>query len=205
MRRRTRNVLLAGVAALVVSSGAAVVAWASVADAEVVHACYVKSSGAVRIVDAATACRTGEAALEWNVQGPPGQSGGGAAGFTTVFAPTSVPTANVSTPPLVILSGLPFGPSFATVSMTVSNGSGQAVTLICAVGEAGPAYTFDVPGNPGGPGPTSTTVSFVGRSSSTGVPFGCHIWGDPAQPIQNVTVAGTIQAIALSSLTVQEP
>jgi hypothetical protein len=87
--------------------------------------------------------------------------------------------------------------------VNVSNGSGQAVSLICALGEAGPAYSFDVPGNPGGPGPYRTLVSFAGRSGSSGVPLGCHVWGDPAQPVANVTVSGSIQASSLASVTVQ--
>jgi hypothetical protein len=66
--------------------------------------------------------------------------------------------------------------------------------------------SFTVPGNTtGGPGPYVALETFTGRSNSTGVPFGCHIWGDPSQPIANVTVSGTIQAVALSTVTVQTP
>jgi hypothetical protein len=219
MTRRRRHFVVAGVAALTVLCAAAVVAWGSIPDgAGAIQACYDKSNGLVRIIDPdLTECRRGERPIEWAVQGPagePGQrgeqgpqgeAGAGLNGFTTTFGPTRVPTANVSTPELVILSGLPDGPSFATVSLNVSNGSGRAVSLICAIGEAGPAYSFDVPGNPSGPGPYIALVSFSGRSNSTGVPLGCHIWGDPANPVENVTVTGMIQAVALSSLTVQAP
>jgi hypothetical protein len=218
MTRGRRNLVVAGMAALTVLFGAAVVAWASIPDgAGTIHACYDKSNGLVRIVDESTECRRGEFPVEWAVQGPagepgergeqgpPGQPGAGPGGFTTTFGPTPVPTANVSTPALVVLSGLPDGPSFATASLTVSNGSGQPVSLICAIGEAGPAYSFDVPANTSGPGPYTALVSFGGRSDSTGVPLGCHVWGDPANPVANVTVAGLIQAVSLSSLTVQAP
>lgn len=216
MTRRRRNLVVAGVAALTVLVGAAVVAWAGIPDgAGTIHACYDKSNGLVRIVEPeSTECRRGELAIEWAVQGPAGEPGeqgpqgepgAGLDGFTTTFGPTAVPTANVSTPALVVLSGLPDGPSFATASVTVSNGSGQPVSLICAIGEAGPAYSFDVPGNTSGPGPYTALVSFGGRSDSTGVPLGCHIWGDPSDPVGNVTVAGMIQALSLSSLTVQGP
>ncbi|MGZ8783245.1 MAG: hypothetical protein ACXWZB_07075 [Gaiellaceae bacterium] len=219
MARRRRNLVVAGLAALIVLCGAAVVAWGSIPDgAGAIHACYHKSNGSVRIIDPdLTECKRGELPIEWDVQGPagePGQQGeqgpqgepgAGVDGFTTTFGPTPVPTANVSTPELVILSGLPAGPSFATVSLNVSNGSGQAVALICAIGEAGPAYSFNVPGNSSGPGPYTALVSFSGRANSTGVPLGCHIWGDPANPVENVTVTGMIQALSLSSLTVQAP
>jgi hypothetical protein len=213
---RRRNLAVAGAAALTVLCGAAVVAWAGIPDGEgVIHACYDRSNGAVRIVDPSVAsCRRGELPIEWAVQGPAGatgeqgpqgEPGPGVNGFTLTFGPKAVPTSNVSTPELVILSGLPNGPSFATASLDVSNGSGQPVSLICAIGEAGPAYTFDVPGNASGPGPYTVLVSFSGRSNSAGVPLGCHIWGDPADPIENVTVRGTIQALPLSSVTVQAP
>jgi hypothetical protein len=225
MTRRRRNLVVAGAAALTVLCGAAVVAWGSIPDGGgAIHACYDKSNGLVRIIDPdLTQCRRGELPIEWAVQGPagepgqqgeqgpkgelgpPGEPGAGVDGFTTTFGPTPVPTANVSTPEFVILSGLPNGPSFATVSLNVSNGSGQAVSLICAIGEAGPAYSFNVPGNMSGPGPYIALVSFSGRSNSPGVPLGCHIWGDPANPVENVTVTGMIQAVSLSSLTVQAP
>jgi hypothetical protein len=219
MSRRRRNLVVVVVAALTALGGAAVLAWASVPDGTgAIQACYDKSNGLVRVIDPdVSGCRRGELPIEWAVQGPagePGQQGeqgpqgepgAGVDGFTTTFGPTPVPTSNVSTPALVILSGLPQGPSFATASLNVSNGSGQAVSLICAIGEAGPAYSFAVPGNMSGPGPYTALVSFSGRSNSTGVPLGCHVWGDPANPVENVTVTGMIQAVSLSSLTVQAP
>jgi hypothetical protein len=122
----------------------------------------------------------------------------------TSFNAVPVATANTSPPPNVILSGLPNGPRFAIASVVVSNGSGQGVTLICAVGEFGGAYSFEVPGNSGGPGAYVTTVSFTGGSNSSSVQFGCHIWGDSETPIEDVTMSGTIEASAFSSLTVQE-
>jgi hypothetical protein len=48
-------------------------------------------------------------------------------------------------------------------------------------------------------------VSFGGRANATGVPLGCHVWGDPANPVEHVAVTGMIQALSLSSITVQAP
>jgi len=204
MTRKRRNLLAAGVTALSVLSGAAVLAWAGIPDGEgVIHACYVKSSGVVRVVNDPASCRSGESPIEWNVQGPAGEPGAGLHGFATSFGPAAVPTANVSTPPLAILSGLPDGPSFGTVTVNVQNGSGQAVAMICALGEFGGAYSFQVPGNPGGPGSYQALVSFTGGSNSSGMPFGCHVWGNPAEPVAGVTVSGWIQAVPLAAVTIQ--
>lgn len=70
--------------------------------AGVIHACYNTVNGAVRVIDpAAAACRTGEASIQWSVQGlagPPGPTGAtgpagpagaaGAAGPTGATGPT---------------------------------------------------------------------------------------------------------------------
>ena len=48
----------------------------------VIHACYSKSGGALRVVDASvTGCKSGETSLDWNMRGPAGPQGvAGAAG-----------------------------------------------------------------------------------------------------------------------------
>ena len=59
-----------GIAALTCSAYAAVAA-----EPSTIHACYVKQSGAVRIIGAAAKCRSGEAAIWWNAAGPAGPRG----------------------------------------------------------------------------------------------------------------------------------
>jgi hypothetical protein len=53
----------------------------------VIHSCYAKSGGGVRVIDATvTNCKATETSLDWNQQGPAGAQGpkGGAA---SVFIP----------------------------------------------------------------------------------------------------------------------
>jgi hypothetical protein len=77
------------VALLVIAAGAVLVAsavaTATIPDAAgVIHGCYKKGSGALRVIDDATsACATNETSLNWNVQGQPGVQGPpGQAGVT---------------------------------------------------------------------------------------------------------------------------
>jgi Collagen triple helix repeat (20 copies) len=64
----------AAVAALLVAAG---VAYATIPDGSgVIHGCYARSGGSLRVIDnGVTNCRSGETALQWNVQGPPGPQG----------------------------------------------------------------------------------------------------------------------------------
>lgn len=65
---------LAAATALLAAGGAA---YATIPDSSgVVHGCYAKSGGSVRVVDTSVdACKANETALDWNVQGPPGPQG----------------------------------------------------------------------------------------------------------------------------------
>jgi hypothetical protein len=79
LRRRGRLVALAFLAALALTA----VAYATIPDSSgVIHGCYAKSGGALRVIDASvTNCKSGETALPWNASGPAGPSGpGGASG-----------------------------------------------------------------------------------------------------------------------------
>jgi hypothetical protein len=73
------------VAGLAVAAG---VAYATIPDGGgVIHACYSKSGGAVRVVDdSVTNCKASETSLTWNVAGPAGPPGpAGADSTRTVF------------------------------------------------------------------------------------------------------------------------
>jgi hypothetical protein len=67
-----RVVIVAAVA--VITTG---VLYATIPDAEgVIHACYSRSQGTIRIIDdSVTNCKQGETSLAWNVKGEPGPPG----------------------------------------------------------------------------------------------------------------------------------
>jgi hypothetical protein len=77
-RLRRRTLVLLGALALAAAAGG--VAWATVPGNEgVIHACYQKSSGILRVLDSPRdKCTRSERPIEWNVegpQGPPGEQG----------------------------------------------------------------------------------------------------------------------------------
>jgi hypothetical protein len=64
------------VSAAVVLVMAGVVAYASIPDANgIIHACYKRSSGTLRIIENAEQCRENETSLTWNQTGPQGPAG----------------------------------------------------------------------------------------------------------------------------------
>jgi hypothetical protein len=90
-RRRAAWVISA---ALLGAAAATGIALATIPDSGgAIHACYMKSGGAIRVIDdAVTNCKSGETSLSWNVagqQGPPGPAG--ISGYETVLATTAVP------------------------------------------------------------------------------------------------------------------
>jgi hypothetical protein len=64
------------IVAAIVACGAvaAGIAYAAIPDSGgTIHACYEKSSGSLRVIDAsATGCKSNEISLQWNAQGQPG-------------------------------------------------------------------------------------------------------------------------------------
>lgn len=96
----TKLAFAAGGAAAALAIGAA--AFASIPDSGgVIHGCYQKNSGSVRIVDTANgSCTNGEIAIQWNETGPAGAQGPagpeGPAGPTNVLVRTGAP---VEVPP----------------------------------------------------------------------------------------------------------
>jgi hypothetical protein len=72
--RRPTAPLVLSVLALVAALGG--VAYSAIPDPMgVIHGCYANMRGAVRIIDSATSCDSGETALNWSQQGPTGPAG----------------------------------------------------------------------------------------------------------------------------------
>jgi Collagen triple helix repeat (20 copies) len=74
LRKRIAFAAFAATAALLVAGG---VAYATIPDSNgVIHGCYAKSGGALRVIDASvTNCKSTETSLDWNVQGQQGPQG----------------------------------------------------------------------------------------------------------------------------------
>lgn len=73
---RRRTVALFG-GLLLLGAIAGGVAWATIPGGDgVIHGCYLKSGGTVRVIDASvTNCKKTETAIWWNQSGPPGETG----------------------------------------------------------------------------------------------------------------------------------
>ncbi len=83
---RRRSWLLGLTCVLLIGAASAGVAWATIPGNDgVIHGCYLKSGGTLRVIDASvTNCKRGEVALDWNQsgpQGPPGTAGVPGAGY----------------------------------------------------------------------------------------------------------------------------
>jgi hypothetical protein len=72
---RKGGIALAATALVMAATG--IVAYATIPDANgVIHGCYTKSTGAIRVIDdSVTNCTSKETALNWNVQGQQGPQG----------------------------------------------------------------------------------------------------------------------------------
>jgi hypothetical protein len=95
--RRVRVLALAAVGAAVVAGG---VAYATIPDGGgVIHGCYQRSSGSLRVIDTGTggACSSQERSLDWSQTGPTGATGAtGPAGPSDVWAASNPYTPSVA-------------------------------------------------------------------------------------------------------------
>ena len=84
-RRPRRALLILASACALVAAGAGIEAIASIPDAHgVIHGCYSKSTGALRVIDSAKhKCPRGTKSLNWNQRGPRGPRGARGALATT--------------------------------------------------------------------------------------------------------------------------
>jgi hypothetical protein len=83
-----------GLLAAVVLAGVAYAGIAVLSQSSVITACKRNSTGAARIVDDASQCRSSETALSWNTEGlpgPPGPPGPGGGGLSTLEYVTAGP------------------------------------------------------------------------------------------------------------------
>ncbi len=71
----SRRKLLVGVAVASVIAATAGIALAVPGDGGAIQGCYQKNNGQLRVVDAATDCRSSESSLSWSQTGPAGAIG----------------------------------------------------------------------------------------------------------------------------------
>src|SRR5439155_1173351 len=107
------RIVLFGALALALAAGAALAAHTSGhrRHSGVVNACVQRKTGRVRVVAGPNACRRGEQALAWNIQGPAGPPGPtGAAGVDGPPGPAGAPGATGAAGPGTVPSGTMLAP-----------------------------------------------------------------------------------------------
>lgn len=183
-----RHIVRVGLGLAVAMIGGAVMVVATIPDSSgVIHGCYSRSGGNVRVIDdSVTGCKTGETALAWSVRGPQGPQGPagpkgdtGATGATGDTGPTG-----------------PRGPSDGF--FTNQDHSFTAVSLPTALPGATvialplPAGTFIV-----------NAVVGVARSQSSIVEVLCHLStsSDPFFSHIQTTFGGVLDSFATLPLT----
>ena len=159
MKARTKIKMLIAGATVALAVGS--IAVAAIPDGGVIHGCYDKASGLLRVTDADTKkpkeCTTSEAALDWTQQGPQGPQGPigpqgpagpdgpagptGATGATGPQGPQGVPgPAGAATLPSVYRDKSAFDialPEFPARLKVASLSLPAGTYLVSAVGESG--------------------------------------------------------------------
>jgi hypothetical protein len=150
MKLKLRVIAIGAAAGCVLTAGGWFTAYASIPDSSgVIHGCYTKASGSLRVIDtgAAATCRVGETPLDWSQTGPQGSQGTqgpqGPAGATHAWAATSASVVAPSDPnellgiDVVSVSNLPPGNYVAWVAgETNVTGTGEDFSE-CALNASG--------------------------------------------------------------------
>ncbi|MDQ1687241.1 MAG: hypothetical protein QOK42_216 [Frankiaceae bacterium] len=93
--RNTKRATVVAMGAGVAMLGAVALSWAQIPGPDgVIHSCYTRSSGAIRILDSTQTCSSKETSLNWNQSGPVGPTGPkGDAGATGASGTAGTPGA----------------------------------------------------------------------------------------------------------------
>jgi hypothetical protein len=221
-----RHTVRVGLGLAAATIGGAVMVVATIPDPSgVIHGCYSRSGGNVRVIDdSVTGCKTGETALAWSVQGPQGPQGPagpkgdtGATGATGDTGPTgprgpsdgfftnndkkfvavNIPTSGGVT---VIALPLPAGAFIvnAVVALTGELGS-SFVTVKCGFATSTNPFITQVQTQVGGP-PTSfasmTLTTAVSLAAADKVSVTCDADADGV-----ISQPSSITAIQVATLT----
>ena len=150
---RRRTVLRAGALAMCVFGS-----YASAA-ADEIHACITKSSGQLRVVSTALQCKSNEAPLTWNVEGPVGPMGPqgvpgadgqpGPAGLVAAHqaeapgAPSGTPLGSFTAGDLLTSMNLPAGNWAVFARVRISTDTSAEYAATCSIGVASAPATED--------------------------------------------------------------
>jgi hypothetical protein len=118
---RVRLTMLVAIAAGLTAGG---IAYASIPDSGIIHGCYKKNKGDLRVIDpsAGGSCGPSETPLDWNQTGPTGLKGGtGPTGATGPTEGVNTVGTGPTTPPTTLTDQFDFPtPNGSTFTTTVS-------------------------------------------------------------------------------------
>jgi hypothetical protein len=166
------------VALVAVVLSATGLAFAAIPDSKgVIHSCYAKSDGALRVVNG-TKCQSGEKKLKWSQRGPQGKPGKpGAAGATHL----TVRSTNLT---------YHYGPcGMIAPSTYVCNAPGGSATANCNAGERATGGGYGNTSDAGSP-----AVQESGPTPATGTPTGWTVT-TAASAVQSTTATHADTAI----------
>jgi len=178
MTMKMRAIAIGAAAACILTAGGWLTAYASIPDSSgIIHACYVKASGSLRVIDTSvgSTCRIGETPLDWSQTGPQGSQGpqgpqgpAGPAGATHAWAATSASVVAPSDPnellgvDIVSVSNLPSGNYVAWVAgETNVTGAGEDFSECALESSSGIMQRQDLELNP----PDRGTYALTGATS----------------------------------------
>lgn len=135
---------LIAVAAVALATLVGGVAYATIPDGSgIIHACYTKSGGVLRVIDSSSAsCGAKETALDWNRQGPPGpqglegEPGPSNAYYTTEPEQRPLPDTVGQHETIALLRDLPAG-SYVFDAHTTAADPGTFTAVRCGIRAAG--------------------------------------------------------------------
>jgi hypothetical protein len=156
MRFRTgRGVRLLALVAVAIAVTAGGVAYATIPDGNVIHGCYQKSNGTLRVVDtgAGGACSSQEKSLDFSQMGPSGPSGAsgpsGPPGPSDAWQGSNPYTPGVQQNTATFVSewtlttmtsvSLPAGSFFVSAKTSLVD-TGEAVNLYCTLNTSGSVF-----------------------------------------------------------------
>ncbi|MFD4191946.1 hypothetical protein [Amycolatopsis thermoflava] len=164
---RKRTIVIVTGAVLALTAGG--VAWASVpGDDGVIHACYAKNGGALRVSDTGS-CKAGEVALSWNNVGPAGLTWKGEWAPGAAYQPRDAVLYQGSSYIAIFPStgSAPPNSNWMLLAAKGDKGDRGEAGAVGAAGPAGPAGPVGPQGEKGDPGTPGVSDAYQAGQSGT--------------------------------------